>query len=334
MYNNRGPKKGQKGNSLMPLGPKGVKALTITGVIVGGLAVGFGGGFLIGHFAKPKVPDFDNVDINAAEDDNSGLLARYVACKESGKDPTQEFTIPELANISLQKFESYEHSSTFGYGEVQSAVNLDVRDHFVRNGSEFFQESTSKSAQGAIVNVIVAQRDYQHGLEEGSDVDTYVGTINGYDAENPNWSSPTKTTRTTEEYEDTFGKKVSRTSVYIISSKSVLEDGSSVVRTADGYTITMNLDTVKGVARYRKRMIGLSNSEIKSFEYVKLTYNVDNDFNLITSRVNEKYAAGMGGVSATCVGEMRTYYYTGTIVEIPDMNTNTVYPKEGGSNNA
>lgn len=318
----------------MPLGPKGIKALTIVGVIVGGLAVGFGGGFLIGHFAKPKVPDFDNIDPNAQEDDNSGLLERYNSCKSNGKDPTQEFTIPELANISLQKFESYEHTCTYGYGTVKSAVNLDIRDCSMRNGNEFFQESLSKSNQGAIVNVVVAQRDYQHGIEEGSNVDTYLGTIKDYNVENADWSSATTQTRTTNEYEDEFGKTLNRTSIYIISSKSVLEDGSSVVKTSDGYTITMNLDTVKGVARYRKRMIGISHSEIKSFEYVHLTYYVDNDFNLTKSVVNERYAAGMGGVSATCTGELNTYYFTGTVMEIPEIPNPTVYPSEGGSNNA
>ena len=42
-------------------------------------------------------------------------------------------------------------------------------------------------------------------------------------------------------YEEKFGKTVSRNSVYIVSSKSVLGD-SSVTKTSDGYTISMNLD--------------------------------------------------------------------------------------------
>lgn len=313
------------------MNPKAAKALIISGVIVGGLATGFGAGFLIGHFAKPKVPDFDNVDINAAEDDNNGLLDRYSAAKTAGKDPMVEFTIPELANIALQKFESSEHSYSYGYGNVKSAVNLEIRNATVRNGNEFMEESLSKSAAGAIVNVIVAQRDYQHGLEEGSDVDSYVGTVKDNNVENADWNNATLKEYTTEEYEDTFGKKVSRTSVYIISSKSVLDDGSSVEKTADGYTINMNLDTVKGVARYRKRMMNLSGSEVKSFEYVRLTYKVDNDFNLITTKTNERYAAGMGGVSATCTGELTTYFYTGTTIELPGATEVTNYPTEGGN---
>lgn len=312
------------------MNPKAAKALIISGVIVGGLATGFGAGFLIGHFAKPKVPDFDNVDINAAEDDNSGLIERYNAAKTAGKDPMSEFTIPELANIALQKFESHEHSYSYGYGNVKSAVNLEIRNATIKNGNEFMEESLSKSAAGAIVNVIVSQRDYQHGIEEGSDVDSYIGTIKDNNVENADWTNATKTTYTTEEYEDTFGKKVSRTSIYIVSSKSVLED-STIEKTADGYTINMNLDTVKGVARYRKRMMNISGSEVKSFEYVRLTYKVDSDFNLITTKTSERYAAGMGGVSATCTGELTTYFYTGSTMELPGVTETITYPTEGGN---
>ena len=153
------------------------------------------------------------------------------------------------------------------------------------------------------------------------------------EVENADWSNASQKNYTTDAYEDTFGKPVSRTSVYIISSKSVLSDGTSIEKTDDGYTITMNMDTTKSIVRYVKRMMNISNSKVNSFEYVRLTYHVDNDFNLISTTYNERYAAGMGGVSATCTGELNTYYFTGSETEIPAINTNTIYPKEGGNNN-
>ena len=75
--------------------------------------------------------------------------------------------------------------------------------------------------------------------------------------------------------------------------------------------------------------MNLSGSDVKSFEFVHLTYYVDSDFNLIKSVANEKYAAGMAGVSATVTGELTTYFFTGVNVQIPEINEVTDYPQEG-----
>lgn len=308
------------------MGPKLVKALTISGVIVGGLGIGFGGGFLIGHFAKPKVPDF-NIDVNAMEDNNDGLLDRYNEVKEAGKDPLSEFTISELANISLQKFSQSTMSRSYGYGVAKSTVNLTIRNATIRNNDEYLEESLSKSDPGSIMNIVVAQRDYQHGTNDDSNIDSYKGNISS-DVANPDWNNAEHITYTVASYEEEFGKTVSRPSVYIISSKTVLE-ASTVNKTNDGYSIYMDLHTSNSVARYVKRMMNLSNSEVQSFDYIHLTFFVDSDFNLKKSTVVESYRAGMGGINAPVTNEISTYYFTGTSATMPEANENIDYPREG-----
>ncbi|MCR5333191.1 MAG: hypothetical protein K6E11_04165 [Bacilli bacterium] len=306
---------------------KGMRILILAGVIVGGLAVGAGTGYLIGHFGKtPEVVE-EIKDLDAIEDNDANLLDRYEQVKKEGRNPVSVFSISELANISMSKFTSHEYSVAIGYGVANSAVNLDVRNYAIKNGDEYYEESLSKS-KGAI-NIVVCQRDYQHGNEKTSPIDSYTGDIKT-DAEHPDWSKPTKTDYTAESYEEKFGKMVSRPSVYVVSSQSVLDEGSSVEKTADGYQLTMNLDTIKGIARYRKRMMNLSGSNVKKFEYVHLTYYVDDDFNLIRSYVEEKYAAGIAGISANVEGSLSTYFFTDTNdVKIPEIGVNVTFPKEG-----
>ena len=309
---------------------KGVRALILVGVIVGGLGAGAGIGLLMGHFLKKPVELSPEVDLNEVEDDVGNLLERYEECIAEGKNPLNTFAIHELANISMQKYTSQEYGVSYSYGNADSAVKLDIRNISIHSGDTYLEESLSKSTAG-IINIVVAQRDIQHGDSDDSDIDSYLGDIKS-DVESPNWSNAKKEYYKASDYEEKFGKKVSRPSVYIVSSKTVLDDGSSISKTEDGYEIAMNLDTIKGVARYRKRMMNLSGSDVKSFEYVHLTYYVDDDFNLLKSHVEEKYAAGMGSISADVTGTLRTYYFPGEKVALPSEGENISIPKEGTKN--
>ena len=197
----------------------------------------------------------------------------------------------------------------------------------IRYNDEYLEESLSKSDPGSIMNIVVAQRDYQHGTNDDSNIDSYRGNISS-DVTNPDWNNAEHTTYTVASYEEEFGKTVSRPSVYIISSKTVLE-ASTVSKTNDGYSIYMDLHTSNSVARYVKRMMHLSNSEVQSFDYIHLTFFVDSDFNLKKSSVVESYRAGMGGINAPVTNEISTYYFTGTSATMPEANENIDYPKEG-----
>lgn len=309
---------------------KGARALILVGVIVGGLGAGAGIGLLMGHFLKKPEVLIPEVDLNEVEDDVGNLLERYEACIAEGKNPLNTFAIHELANISMQKYTSHEYGVSYSYGTADSAVDLDIRNISIRSNGTFFEEALSKSKPG-IINIVVAQRDIQYGDEEDSEIVSYLGDVKS-DVESPTWTNAKKEEYVASDYEEKFGKKVSRPSVYIVSSKTVLEDGTSISKTEDGYEIAMNLDTIKGVARYRKRMMNLSGSDVKSFEYVRMTYYVDDDFNLLKSRVEEKYAAGMGNISDDVVGELTTYYFPDEKVALPGEGENVSIPKEGTKN--
>lgn len=314
-----------------PLSKKAkIACMSIT--IVAGLAVGVGAGFLIGRFAKPATIDLSDLDLSEVIDDNSDLLGKFNKCIEDGKDPVNEFKIHELANISILKFRNLENSYSYGYGKAKTAIELDIRNHFVKRGEKCMEESLSFG--NGIVNVRVSQRAYQ----ENDTVVTYAADL--ADVETPTWKLD-QTQYSASEFADTFGKSVDNPFAYIISSKTVLTDtvaeedpttsvltygDSKVTKTEDGYSIYLDLNTIYSTAKYRKRMISLSNSNIARFFYVHITLSVDNDFNLYKSTIEESYYASMGSVGANTVGTLDTYYYSGES-DIPDLNTLTDYSK-------
>lgn len=319
------------------------QVIAITCCAVGGIVIGGGAGLAIGYFSKAPTVELGKVDLSDVED-NSGLLEKYEKCKSEGKDPTKEFSLAEIANISLQKLATHDKAVIWGYGTANSAVNLNILNCVIKNGDTYLEESLSKSAPGSIMNIVVAQRDIQKGLSDDSPVESYRGDIKSDDASDADFSNASKTDYTVASYRETFGKSVDNPNVYVVSNSTVLTDtvtqtdptngsikvGQSNIEKVDGgYKLYMELNTVKGVARYYYRMVNLSGSNVSMFNYVHLTYNLDDDFNLISSNVKEEYVAGMGNIKATVNGEITTYFFPDEELEIPDLNTKINFPKEG-----
>lgn len=296
-----------------------------------GIVIGVGGGFGIAKLTKPEIVeglDMNEEEMKQLEDDTGDLLTRYAKCKEEGKEPSEVFTLDEICNIGALKFQALDNTMTLGFGYAAAAGNvsvLDVRNTCIRNGETYFEESISKSASG--VDIKVAERAY----ETGNDVKVHEATFaKGANAEHPTWKSDFKTWER-EAYKDNYGKYVDTLGIYIVSSKTILTNHENTYITKDenGYTLQMEMDTVKTVPRYVKRMHALSNSDVNQFFYVHLEYRLDLDLNLIYSYVHEQYAAALGTLTAKTTGRMITYYYTDQDYMIPDINTNINYDLKG-----
>ncbi len=310
--------------------------LIITLCAVVGVVVGGGAGFLLGHLLKTPTIDMSNVEIE--EETTIDMVSKYEKCKEEGKDPLNEFSYAELISIGSQKLASQENYVCWGYGFVNTAVCLDILNVSIKNGSEYMEESLSKSLDGSIMNVVVCQRDYQHGTEKTDKVDSYLGNIPSK-INNPDFSEKKKTEYTVEEYEKRYGKPVSMPCVYIITDNTVLSStessgtGSSYAKKTDtGYEVMVDLDPIKSVARYYKRMVNLSNSTVSQFFYIHLTFTYDNNFNLISQHIEESYRAGMGSIGASVIGTLDTYFFSNTQLQIPSIDEKINYPEKGAQN--
>ncbi|MCQ3034629.1 MAG: hypothetical protein MJ248_00135 [Bacilli bacterium] len=311
-------------------------AIPVVGVTIfaGG---GYGIGFAIAKLTKPEIVeglDMDDEEIKQLEDDTGDLLTRYAKCKEEGKEPSEVFTLDEICNIGALKFQALDNTMSLGFGYAAAAGNvsvLDVRNTTVRNGNTYFEESVSKSASG--VDVKVAERAYQ----TGEDIKVHEASFpKGADAEHPSWKSDYKTWER-EAYKENYGKYVDTLGIYIVSSKTILTDAvdgngnplTYIEKDENGYTLQMEMDTVKTVPRYVRRMHALSNSDVNQFFYVHLEYRLDLDLNLVYSFVHEQYAAALGTLTAKTTGRMITYYYTDQDYMIPDIKTPINYDLKG-----
>lgn len=320
------------------------KTILIISVALAGLVIGTGGGILFSYILKTPNQEMASGDGNKYADkyDVNELQNSVQKAISSGKDVTQEFSLSQIANYALDNFKLSENSVAIGYGKANSAVALDIRNFTIKNGDSYMEEALSKSAPG-ILDIRVCQRDYQTGTSEDSPIESYLGSL--IDAEHATYDNPTKKDYTVTTYKDTFGKSVDDPSVYVVSSKTILTDtvtqtspltgekitGNSNIKKVDGgYELYMELNTVKGVAKYWKRMMNLSGSNVSSFNYVHLTYYLNDNFELVKSFVEESYAAGMANINASVLGTLTTYFFKDTNdYKIPSSNESVSYPEEG-----
>lgn len=127
-----------------------------------------------------------------------------------------------------------------------------------------------------------------------------------------------------EDYEEEVGKIPDNPFLYSVDKETVLND-STTSKTSDGYQINVNLDTVKGVARYKKRMYYLSGKRASHFKYVHLTFNTDDNLRLTSMNVDEQYAVDD---SLETTGKLTTkFYYEDKVPEIPATDVSFDYSK-------
>lgn len=318
------------------------KALLLTSFALGGLVIGGGLGVLFSYLIKNPKVDMSKVSVKNDVYDVQELQRKVQKSIADGKDVTQEYSLSEIAHYALDNFTLAENSIAIGYGFADAAVKLDIRNFTIKNGDKFMEEALSKSLPGAMIDIRVCQRDYQDGVNNDSPIKSYLGDVK--DAEHPNYDNPTINDYTAETYKDKFGKTLDDPSVYVVSSKTILTDtvtqkgsdgqpimgASCISKVEGGYKLYMELNTTTGVAKYYKRMINLSGSNVSSFSYIHLTYNLNDNLELVSSFVEEYYSAGIGNVQSNVKGTLTTYFFKDTNdYVIPDINSYVTYPEEG-----
>ena len=244
------------------------------------IAVGIIAGILVGRNVF-KYDAYAGMDITDAETDYNEVYEKYK--KTDSSKYFSEFNNVELANISLLKLGDYENFYTITEGNVEAAgVKQTIHGTTIKDGNEYFEEAISASSF-----VKSANRFYQDDdgavWHKGKYVDINTG----------DYSSAKKTNYTIDEFNETWGKSLTRACIYIVSDKSCLS--STINDNGDGtYTIDVDLDPTLSVLRYVKQMVmtgGLSEAPV--FHSVKLTFVVDKDVNLLTFKTNEVYDVHM-----------------------------------------
>ena len=285
------------------------KIITITSLSVVAISIGTGLGIFFGQeFLGPRT-DYDAYDLNYYEDDIGDLYNRY----QNSSNPLVDFKPYELVNIAYHEFEELTSNYVVTDGDINaSIINQTLCSVSIKNDGMYFNESISSSSM-----VQVAKRFYQ---EDGL-VTTYDG-YNIIEGKMATWTEENKTLENLNDYEEVWGKTLSRSSIYIVSSKTVLN--STIEEVDDGYLVSIDLDPVTGVLRYVKQMAKMSNLSRKpQFDKVHMEVKLDNNMRLIERVVEESYTVYMMGAHQSNATILDKYYHNQ--IDIPALDDNFEY---------
>ena len=285
-------------------------SITLGCVIVGGV-----GGYFVGNmvFRSQNAIDYSKMNIADFEDDTESLMKKYSSAKTS--DYSITFQPYELACIAIEKVKGHDYVMAQTYGEVDAmGVNQTVRATSIKNKDEYFMENISASSM-----VKTAFRFYQ----SESKVTTYEGS--NVETDKAEWKTKPYSELTTTEHEEKWGKDLSRSIIYIISSKTCF-DTSKAEKTDSGYTVRLDLSPKYSVLRYVRQMLSISPIKDPIFHSVQFNLYLDKDLNLLSTEVNESYSVVMV-VTAESVAHLKEYYTYDVQMNIPALNQNLEYSK-------
>lgn len=275
-------------------------------IIAGGIIAGV----LLGqnHF---KVDAYGGLDATKLKEDYTEVYQDF----QKGKKKISEYSDVEIANIALLKLNDVDNFYALTDGTVIAAgVTQNIRSTYIKNQESYFEESITESSF-----VKGANRFYQT-----EDVDWHKGKyINGTTGD---YSKAALTEYTKDDFEEEWGRTLSRACIYIVNDKTYL-DGSTTDNGDGTYTVDVNLDPKLSVLRYVKQMVmtgGLSQKPV--FHEVKLKFVVDSDAKLLKFETYEIYDVHMVIDAKNSKGSLtQEYFYSERT--IPGINEPTNYEK-------
>ena len=117
-----------------------------------------------------------------------------------------------------------------------------------------------------------------------------------------NYSGQSWTDTNVESYSTKFGLKPTDYTPYIINRNTI--NSFDDISYSNGITtFTLNLNPTTSTTKYITRMTAYSGQTPNGFNYVKLTYKIDSDGNLISLNINESYTVTVV-VTVTCTGKI------------------------------
>ncbi len=257
------------------------------------------------------VYSINNADL--LEDDIDSIYSEYESQVANRTfDPTKnDFTPSELALIALHKYEQCENSYSVVYGLTNAAFGVKQYTNVfnIKSGEDFFNEALSTSS--------VVQQAHRFYQEDGS-VKEYVGKIKNKEL-TATYDEESYDVYTLDEFEKYYGKQFSRASIYIVSTKTILEETKTI--TSDGnIKVSFDLDPELGVIRYVLQMCvngGLQNIPEFIDSHVSFTFTPDMD--LICLDVYENYNVNLG-IDWKSEGFVHESYYPNETIEIPSLD--------------
>lgn len=255
-------------------------------IIVVGLSIF--SGYFIGNIINGKyfiIDKYKNLNAEQLRDDISNI--KYENKTPADFDSAIAFQIAEQVMFNSSSYDMH------GYSTINTSAGItsvSITQDKKRGNTHYIGFMTYSS---------FVKTARQATFEVGGDIDLYEGTPTDETLEHTNWSDKCQHF-TWESYYDYFGKHANRNAVYIVSTKTVIED-SGAIQEGDLYKFSLILDPVLSTVGYSKQIannVGLSPSSI-IFNKITITFWLDKNFKFVKQEKFESYTVPYGGISVT-----------------------------------
>ncbi len=226
-------------------------------------------------------PDYSVYSEEALRDDPSKI-------KVNGKKPSEITPLNAFVYAESKMLQNGDWTCS-KQGEVKNSfANQTIMGECSFIGNEVSQTSISLGFKNVATKTVISVGDNKLKFYNG----------------NPNkegevqWQDPEE--KLLQDYRNEWGVSPQNIFPYIVSSKTLSgsTDWSSQNNT---YTATLNLTLVSSVILYVKQMEKLSGLGAPTFEYINLTFTLDDNYNFKSVSIEEKYVVSIG-LSVTCTG--------------------------------
>lgn len=282
--------------------------LTIGICAVAGVSTGIILKKTIGPIDEMYPPGFDPKEFSP---DVDAIWKKYEGLSDKSINGVKSFSDADVMNVAFEKFRRMPNCYFYSIGDAKTIVTQTVRNAFIKNGDEYYEDQISFSSM-----VALAKRSYQHGKD--GPIIVHDGTPR--DSEHATYpQTPTKKFEK-EEYKEYLGKTLDEMFIYVISDKTTID--SSRTTRGDDVVIKMNLNPNLSTFYYKTQMLNLSGlSNLPPFEEVKLTYTLSKDLVLKHLSIDETFTATKEGIPVPAkTNNILEYYYHVGEMKIPSWN--------------
>lgn len=294
--------------------------------------IGIGTGLFLGSwysyaFLSSSV-DYSNISEATLRDDIDEIFKKAIkknkitdsdkenwvsTAKSQGVTPKNLTTYENiaLAEYNLENAQSY---AVTGTGLVDTVVKQTVYSAKYYDGNQYVFENISKSSMVTVANCFV--------LNKGANL---VSTIAGNNVTetSANWTG-SKTEITTSEFSDKNGVLPNKVIPYIVSSKTVTSSSEITETTVNGikqYKFSVNLDSINSVIHYVRQVKQTGGlSDYPTFNDIKLTFVIDENWNFVSFDVVENYRVVYAGLKPKCTGTLNLTFKINEPITLPEHN--------------
>ena len=243
--------------------------------------LGVGTGLILNHFFNYAGRDYEAFKIEDYEENDAAIMNKY---HRTSKDKyLTTFKPYELAAIARHKVEEHEYVKSVGLGSVKaSIVTQTIKSYYQKSQDSYFFENISLGFKNIYL------RFYQEN-----------GSVHQHGGNGNEWYTEQMETYNLEGFETKWGRNLSRSSIFIISSKTVLPDQCSAEKMGDEIHVSLELHPITSVLRYVKQMVATSNLDAAPvFHKMHIDMVLDEDLNLLSTKTDELYDVKSFGITA------------------------------------